>query len=120
MSGRGFDGWVDSEFDKLSRVVQEAQGAGGVAWARVALDHASNLREAGSIMKWELLGFVATCMCTLLEAIAAGAACDDAYIIIHLNALGLAKHPRYRGMRTDHAPELTSALVMLSQRIGLT
>jgi hypothetical protein len=59
-------------------------------------------------------------MCTLLEAIAAAAACEDECIIVHLNALALAKHPRYHGMRTDRAAELTSALTMLSQRIELT
>jgi hypothetical protein len=119
MKGRGFDGWVEEEFEKLSRVVAEARGSTDPAWATAALEHAANLREAGQIMKWELLGFVASCLCSLLEAIAVGAPYQDSYVSIHLNALNLAKHPRYRGMRRDQAPELTSALTALSQRLGL-
>lgn len=119
MKGRGFDTWVDEEFEKLSRVIKAARGSADPEWASAALVHASSLREAGQIMKWELLEFVASCMCSLLESIAAGAMYDDAYVSIHFNALGLAKHPRYRGMRKDQAPDLTGGLTTLSRRLGL-
>jgi hypothetical protein len=117
--GRGFDSWIEQEFEKLSAALDADVGADAEAWANAAREHASNIKEAGMVMKWELLAFVASCMSSLLEAIAIGGRYDRAFLAVHLNALKLAKHPRYRGMRRDQAPELTSALTTLSKRLGI-
>jgi len=117
--GRGFDSWIEQEFDKLSAALDADVGGDEEAWASAAREHASNIKEAALVMKWELLGFVASCICSLLEAIVMGGRYDRAFLAVHLNALRLAKHPRYHGMRRDQAPELTSALTSLSRRLGL-
>lgn len=119
MKGRGFDSWIEQEFEKLSAALDVEVGADVEAWASAAREHASNIKEAALVMKWELLGFVASCMFSLLEAIAIGGRYDRVFLAVHLNALKLAKNPRYRGMRRDQAPELTSALTTLSKRLGL-
>ena len=118
--GRGFDSWIEQEFDKLASALEADVGAAEEeAWAGEAREHASNIKEAALVMKWELLAFVASCMCSLLEAIVMGGRYDRSFLAVHLNALKLAKHPRYRGMRRDQAPELTSALASLSKRLGI-
>lgn len=119
VKGRGFDSWIEQEFENLSATLDAETGADEKAWANTAREHASNIKEAALVMDWELLAFVATCTCSLLEAIVIGGRYDRAYLAVHLNALRLAKHPRYRGMRRDQALELTSALTSLSKRLGL-
>lgn len=107
----GFDDWVGTELEALSGLINKAQaGNPEPDWIAAANTHSCQIRDAGTTMGSELLTFIAASLCDVLDAIEAGAECNMESITCHLDALLLARQRRFRDMKPDQVPELTSGL----------
>lgn len=106
-----FDKWVGSELETLADIVKHAQaGNSQENWIEAANAHSRQIRDAGTTMGSELLTFIATSFCEVLDAVEAGAECNMESITCHVDALFLARQQRYHGMKPQDVPELTSGL----------
>ena len=65
-------------------------------------------------MGFELVTFVAANLCDIIDAMKVGAVYDKGTVACHMDALHLAKTERYRHLRPEQVPEMTSGL----RRIG--
>jgi hypothetical protein len=68
------------------------------------------LRDVGGTMGYELVSFIASNFCHILDAIKAGAAYDKDMIDCHMDALLLARTEQYRHLTPDQVPEMASGL----------
>jgi hypothetical protein len=66
----------------------------------------------------ELLTFVASSFCDVLDAIEAGADRNMESVTCHLDALFLARQQRFRNMKPDEVPELTRGLRRVVQVVS--
>lgn len=106
-----FDEWLTSELEPLAAAVNGAKtGNPAPDWIETANLHSAQIRDAGTTMGSELITFIAGSFCEVLDAIAAGAECNMDSITCHLDALFLARQRRFRGMKPNEVPELTSGL----------
>ena len=73
----GFDEWLDNELAGLIETVERAKAGAPVDdWIDVAQFHASQLRDVGTTVGFELLTFIANTLCTIVDGIKAGAECN--------------------------------------------
>ncbi len=69
------------------------------------------LRDVGTTMGYELVTFVASSLCEILEALRGGGAdYDKGLINCHLNALHLARQDSYKNVSASQVPELCNGL----------
>ena len=108
----GFGDWLDSELDALNAQTRKGKSAsaGDVSWAEAAAIHARQIRDVGSTMGFELVSFITNNLCEIFDAIIADAAPRYEMIDCHMDALLLAKQERYRHLRPEQLPELSSGL----------
>jgi hypothetical protein len=115
----GFDDWLENEMASLADLVKQAQsGKPKADWAEALNSHSRHLRDVGTTMDFELLTFIANSLCEMLDAMAAGAECDMESIQCHVDALFLARQPRYRGLRPEQVPDLTSGLRRVVEQVS--
>lgn len=116
-----FDHWVGTELESLSALVKTVQaGKPQPDWVEAANVHSRQIRDAGTTMGSELLTFIASSFCDVLDAIEAGAECNMESITCHLDALFLARQQRYHGMKPADVPELTRGLRRVVQVVSTT
>lgn len=116
-----FEEWLESELAPLSEAINNAK-AGNAApdWIETANLHSAQIRDAGTTMGSELLTFIAGSLCEVLEAITAGSECNMDSITCHLDALFLARQRRFRGLKPEQVPELTSGLRRVVEVVSTT
>lgn len=106
-----FADWLEHELHSLAASVEQLAAD---PRDEKALNHAhqacSQLRDVGATMGFELVTFIASNFCEILEAINTSAAYDQTIIDCHMDALLLAKTEPYRSLRPDQLPEMTSGL----------
>jgi chemotaxis protein histidine kinase CheA len=106
-----FGDWLDRELQDLAGSIRQLDANPGKA---AMLDRAEQacgqLRDVGATMGYELLSFIASNFCHILDAIKAGAAYDKDMIDCHMDALLLARTEQYRHLTPDQVPEMASGL----------
>jgi hypothetical protein len=106
-----FTDWLDRELQDLGVALEDI---GINPSDRLALDRvyrsSSQLRDVGTTMGYELVTFVASNLCEILDAIKGGAAYDKDMIDCHVSALLLARTEPYRHLRPEQIPEMASGL----------
>jgi hypothetical protein len=116
-----FDDWVGQELDALSSLIKKAQaGDAPPDWIEGSNAHSRQIRDAGTTMGSELLTFVASSLCDVLDAIEAGAECNMESITCHIDALFLARQRQFRGMKPEQVPELTRGLRRVVEVVSTT
>lgn len=116
-----FDDWVGQELEALSALIKKAQANDAPPdWIEGSNTHSRQIRDAGTTMGSELLTFIASSLCDVLDAIEAGAECNMESITCHVDALFLARQRQFRGMRPDQVPELTDGLRRVVKVVSTT
>ena len=116
----GFDEWLERELRALIDLIALVRsGEADTDWIEAAQFHCNQLRDVGSTVGFELLTFVANTLCTIFDGIKAGAECNMEKITLHLDALMLIRHKRYRNLRPDQVPELSSGLFRVAESVSI-
>jgi hypothetical protein len=106
-----FDRWLDVELKEFTRLIARAEsGEDKSNWLEPLDFHSRQLRDGATTLGFELLSFVATSLCEILESVKAGNACNMEAIRCHIDALLLAGQKAYLRLRPDQVPELTDGL----------
>jgi hypothetical protein len=107
----GFDEWLDGELKAFAALIARAENAEDRSKWLEELDFRSReLRDSATTFGFELLSFVATSLCEILQSIEAGGECNMEAIKCHTDALLLAGQKSYRRMRPEQVPDLTNGL----------
>lgn len=107
----GFEQWLDDELKEFKSLMERAEtGEGAPGWIEDMDFRARQLRDSATTLGFELLSFVATSLCEILESAQAGNACNVEAIRCHVDALLLAGRKSYRRLRPDQVPDLTDGL----------
>ena len=116
----GFDEWLDNELAGLIEAVERAKSGAAVDdWIDIAQFHASQLRDVGTTVGFELLTFIANTLCTILDGIKAGAECNMESLTCHTDALLLIRQKQYRHLRPDQVPELSRGLHQVAESVSI-
>ena len=116
-----FEEWVNVELAALSEIVTKARsGEAPPDWIDVANRHGRHLRDVGTTMGAELLTYIAGSLCEILDEVMAGSECNIDSIVCHVDALFLARQRRYRDLKPDQVPELTSGLRRVVDHVSTT
>jgi hypothetical protein len=117
----GFNDWLNRELNELANLVHRAQAqAAENDWVDLANARSRQLRDVGATMDCELITFIASALCEIFDAVAAGAECNFDSITCHLDALFLARHEPYRHLRPDQVPELANGLRLVVECVSVT
>ena len=115
----GFDDWLTATLQALIDAVDQAKQPGANAdWIAAANTNSRQLRDVGTTMDFELITFIASSLCDILDAIEAGAEIHMDSIQCHIDALLMARHKAYRGLKPEQVPELTGGLRRVAEQIG--
>jgi hypothetical protein len=116
----GFGDWLNTEIDSLSSAINGGRnaGPGDTSWAETAAIHSRQIRDCGSTMGFELVTFITNNLSEMFEAIIAGAPSRQEMIDCHMDALHLAKQEKYRHLRPEQLPELSSGLRRVLEAAG--
>ena len=107
----GFDQWLDDELKEFASLIARAESVDDKSKWLEDLDFRSRqLRDSSTTFGFELLSFVATSLCEILQSIEAGSECNMEAIKCHTDALLLAGQKSYRRMRPEQVPDLTNGL----------
>jgi hypothetical protein len=107
----GFDQWLDDELKEFASLIARADSADDRSkWIEELDFRARQLRDSATTFGFELLSFVATSLCEILQSIEAGGECNMEAIRCHTDALLLAGQKSYRRMRPEQVPDLTNGL----------
>lgn len=116
----GFDQWIDGELQDFVNLIRNAQAnEGNLDWIESASFRGRQLRDSATILRFDLLAFIANSLVEILDSIEAGNECNMEAVTCHLDALVLAKQGAYRNLKPDQVPELTKGLRQIAQRITL-
>jgi hypothetical protein len=107
----GFEQWLDEELKEFAGLMARAESAEDRSkWLEDLDFRARQLRDSATTFGFELLSFVSTSLCEVLQSIEAGSACNMEAIRCHIDALLLAGQKSYRRMRPEQVPDLTNGL----------
>ena len=108
----GFGEWLDQELAELGELIRqgETNASDDGAWADAAYLQCLRIRDVGTTMGFDLVTFVANNLCEIFEAINSGAEYRSDLVDCHIQALLFAKQERYRNLRPEQLPELSSGL----------
>ena len=116
----GFDDWLDGELAGLIGAIERAKAGEAVdEWIEVAQFHTNQLRDVGTTVGFELLTFVSTTLCTILDGIKAGAECNVESLTCHADALLLIRQKQFRNLRPDQVPELSRGLHQVAESVSI-
>jgi hypothetical protein len=107
----GFEDWLTKEIQLLADLADSAKtGNAPSSWIDLANSYSRQLRDVGTTMDCELITFIASSLCEILDTIAAGAPCNMDSIVCHVDALLVARQRQYRDLKPEQVPKLTSGL----------
>ena len=116
----GFDDWLEGELTELIGWIERAKSGEPVEeWIEAAQFHANQLRDVGTTVGFELLTFIASTLCTILDGIKAGAECNMESLVCHIDSLLLIRQKQYRNLRPDQVPELSSGLHRVAESVSI-
>jgi hypothetical protein len=116
----GFDDWLEGELTELIGWIERAKAGEPVEeWIEAAQFHANQLRDVGTTVGFELLTFIASTLCTILDGIKAGAECNMESLVCHIDSLLLIRQKQYRNLRPDQVPELSSGLHRVAESVSI-
>jgi hypothetical protein len=116
----GFDDWLDGELSELIGWIERAKSGEPVEdWIEAAQFHAGQLRDTGTTVGFELLTFIASTLCTILDGVAAGAECNMESLACHVDSLVLIRQKQYRHLRPDQLPELSGGLHRVAESVSI-
>jgi hypothetical protein len=116
----GFDDWLDGELTELIGWIERAKTGEAVEeWIDGAQFHSNQLRDVGTTVGFELLTFIASTLCTILDGIKAGAECNMESLICHADSLLLIRQKQYRHLRPDQVPELSRGLHRVAESVSI-
>jgi hypothetical protein len=107
-----FAEWLDQEFAELLRIVpdRKVRDTNDPLWIE-AIDRCSTrLVDGAATMGYPFISFVATNLHAVCEAIREGADYRSEVMACHIDALFLARLPKYKNMRPEDMPELAEGL----------
>jgi chemotaxis protein histidine kinase CheA len=121
-----FTDWLKDGLSHLQSAIQLAEAhPANAALLEDAFRSSCELRDIGTTMGYELVTFVASRLCEVLDAIRNGADYDKVLIRCHLDALQLAGQDSYKNVSPDQVPDLCDGLrraaehsISLAGRIG--
>lgn len=106
-----FERWLRDEIKEVQALMERAErGEGTPTWIEEMDFRAHQLRDSASTLGFELLSFVATSLCEILQPAEAYSACNVEAVRCHVDALLLAARKSYRSLRPEQVPELTDGL----------
>jgi hypothetical protein len=112
-----FTDWLNDGFNRLQAAIAMVETYPGNETLIEDAFHAScQLRDVGTTMGYELITFVASRLCEVIEAVLGGADYDKDLISCHLDALQLARHDSYRNVSPGEVPELCDGLRRAAER----
>jgi hypothetical protein len=116
----GFDEWLERELRALIDLIASVRsGEADPDWVEAAQFHCNQLRDVGGTVGFDLLTFVANTLCTIFDGIKAGAEYNMESITCHLDALLLIRQKKYRHLRPDQVPELSSGLFRVAETVSI-
>jgi len=116
----GFDDWLNGEMTELIGWIERAKSGEPVEeWIEAAQFHANQLRDVGTTVGFELLTFIASTLCTILDGIKAGAECNMESLVCHIDSLLLIRQKQYRHLRPDQVPELSRGLHRVAESVSI-
>jgi chemotaxis protein histidine kinase CheA len=121
-----FTDWLKDGLSRLQSAIQLAEAhPANAALLEDAFRSSCELRDIGTTMGYELVTFVASRLCEVVDAIRNGADYDKVLIRCHLDALQLAGQDSYKNVSPDQVPDLCDGLrraaehsISLAGRIG--
>lgn len=107
-----FANWLDQEFEELLRIVPErkVKENGDPLWIEAVDRCSTRLVDAAGTMGYPFISFVAANLHAVCEAIREGADYRSEVFACHIDALFLARLPKYKNMRPEDMPELSEGL----------
>jgi hypothetical protein len=103
--------FLEREVSGLCDLVKKVEaGQEEPGWLETTTFRTRQLRDSAGSLGYELVAFVSSSLCELLDSIEAGNDCNMESIVCHVDALMLARHKPYRSMRPEQVPELTKGL----------
>jgi hypothetical protein len=116
----GFDDWLDGELTELIGWIERAKAGEAVEeWIDGAQFHSNQLRDVGTTVGFELLTFIASTLCTILDGVKAGAECNAESLACHVDSLLLIRQRQYRHLRPDQVPELSRGLHRVAESVSI-
>src|SRR5262249_43292782 len=108
----GFDDWLDRELRQLNDAIERCASpeTRDSETIDVADLHCRHIRDLGTTMGYELASFVSNNLSEIFASIKSGAEYRRDLVDCHFQALLLAKQERYRNLRPEQLPELSSGL----------
>jgi hypothetical protein len=107
-----FAEWLDQEFAELLRLVpdRKVRDTNDPAWIEAVDRCSTRLLDGAATMGYPFISFVATNLHAVCEAIRDGADYRSEVMACHIDALFLARLPKYKNMRPEDMPELSEGL----------
>ena len=110
-----FADWINQELAQLADALAKVEAQPlDLAAIDAAFHSCAHLRDVGGTMGFELVTFIASNLCDIIDALKVGAVYDKDTVVCHMDALALAKTEEYRHLTPDQVPEMTRGL----RRIG--
>ena len=110
---------LERELQELVKLVKRVQaGDPQENWIEIASFQSRQIHDVGTTIGAELLTFIAESLCDMLDTIHAGGKCNMEPIVLHLDALMMARREPYRRMRPEQLPELTQGLRRMTESIS--
>jgi hypothetical protein len=117
-----FDPWLDLELLSLREAVAQVhRNPADPATLERAERLCAQVQDISGTMGYELVTFVASSFCTVIDALKAGAVYDKEIVDCHMNALLLVRTRTFRNLRPDQVPEMSGGLqrvVELAKKYG--
>lgn len=115
-----YEEFLEREVTSLSDLVKSVEaGRDEPGWLETASFRTRQLRDSAGSLGYELIAFVASSFCELLDSVEAGSECNMESIVCHVDALMLARQKSYRRMRPEQVPELTKGLQRVVKHVTI-
>jgi hypothetical protein len=115
-----YEDFLEREVTGLADLVKNVEaGRDEPGWLETATFRTRQLRDSAGPLGYELIAFVAASLCELLDSVEAGSDCNMESIVCHVDALMLARHKSYRGMKPEQVPELTKGLQRVVKHVTI-
>jgi hypothetical protein len=115
-----YDEWLEREVTGLAELMKGVEaGNEEPGWLETAAFRSRQLRDSAAPLGFELLAFIASSLCELLDSIEAGSERNMESLTCHIDALMLARQRSYRRMKPEQVPELTKGLQRVVKHVTI-